>query len=156
MSVGRMISAVVSVAIVLAYAAGSGWWVSSGDDWYQGLDRPWWQPPDVVFGLVWPYNFAALIAAGVAVAAYGTGTVRLVWLVGLAGSVVAALAWAYLFYVSHALWAAAAALIVAAVVTTVVVGVAFVTRTWAGAILVPYQVWLALAASLSVGYARLN
>src|SRR6056297_6219 len=147
MSVGRVISAVVSVAIVLGYAAGSGWWVSSGSDWYQRLDRPSWQPPDVVFGLIWPYNFAALVAAGVAVAAYGTSTVRLVWLVGLAGSVIAALAWAYLFYVSHALWAAAVSLIVAAVVTIVVVGAAFATRTWAGAILVPYQVWLALAAS---------
>lgn len=156
MSAARVISMAVSVAIVLGYAVGSAWWVSSGNEWYQGLDGPRWQPPDVVFGVIWPYNFAALVAAGVAVAAHGTSTVRMAWLVGLAGSVIAALAWAYLFYVSHALWAAAVALIVAAVVTIVVVAAAFATRTWVGAILVPYQVWLALAASLSVGYARLN
>jgi tryptophan-rich sensory protein len=29
-------------------------------------------------------------------------------------------------------------------------------RTWAGAILLPYNVWVALAASLSVGYALRN
>jgi benzodiazapine receptor len=145
-----------SAAIVLVYAAGSWWWVNSGDDWYQRLEQPWWQPPDLVFGLIWPYNFAALVAAGVVVASHGTKTARLVWLVGLTGSVAAALVWARLFYVSHALWAAAIALVIAATVTTAIVGAAFATRTWAGAILVPYQVWLALAASLSIGYARLD
>mgnify|MGYP000352472290 CR=1 FL=1 len=37
-----------------------------------------------------------------------------------------------------------------------IVVVAWRTRWWAGAILVPYLVWLALAASLSVGYALRN
>lgn len=156
MDVGRIVAGAVSVAIVVAYAVGSGWWVSTGDDWYQRLDRPAWQPPDVVFGLVWPYNFAALVAAGLAVSLQGTTTARVVWLAGLGVSVMAALAWARLFYVDHALWAAAIMLIVAALVTVPIVVAAFATRTWAGAILVPYQVWLALAASLSVGYARLN
>ena len=146
----------LSVAIVVIYAAGSGWLVSTGDDWYQRLERPGWQPPDAVFGVIWPYNFMALVAAGVVVASSGSSTVRAVWLVGLAGSVAAALAWARLFYVSHALWAAAIALGVAAVVTIAIVGAAFATRTWAGLILIPYHVWLVLAASLSVGYARLN
>lgn len=156
MDAGRVISLVASLAVVLGYAIGSWWWVSTGDSWYQRLDRPRWQPPDVVFGLIWPYNFLALVVAGAVVAAHGTSTVRLIWLVGLAGSVGAALAWAQLFYVRHALWAAAIALAVAAVGTTAIVGAAFVTRTWAGAILIPYQVWLALAAALSIGYARLN
>lgn len=153
---GRVIVSVVSVALVVVYAAGSGWWVSSGDDWYQRLERPAWQPPDAVFGLAWTYNFAALIAAGLAVSLRGTGAARVVWIAGLALSVVAGLAWARLFYMDHALWASAVLLIVATLLTIPIVGAAFITRTWAGAILVPYQVWLGLAASLSIGYARLN
>ena len=156
MGAERVISTLASLSIVFVYAAGSAWWVSTGDDWYQSLERPRWQPPDAVFGVIWPYNFVALIAAGAVVAANGTSTVRSIWLAGLAGSVAAALAWAQLFYVTHALWAAAFALIVAAAATTAIVGAAFTTRTWAGLILVPYQTWLVLAASLSVGYARLN
>ena len=124
--------------------------------WYRSLTKPGWNPPDAVFGVVWPYNFVALVAAGVAVGAWGTSAVRLVWLVGLALSITTALAWARLFYVDHALWAAAIALVAATVLTSPVLAAAFMTRTWAGAILVPYQVWLALAASLSIGYARLN
>jgi benzodiazapine receptor len=156
MDLNRVISLVATVALVLGYAVGSAWWVSTGDAWYQGLNQPRWQPPDVVFGLIWPYNFAALIAAGGAISAHGTSTVRTIWLVGLAGSIVAALAWARLFYVSHELWAAAIALIVAVVVTVPILAVAFVARTWAGLVLIPYQIWLGLAASLSIGYARLN
>ena len=156
MDAGRVIGAVASVLIVLIYATASGWWVDTGDDWYRLLDRPAWQPPDVVFGLAWTYNFAVLIGVGVVVAISGTDVARWVWLVGLAASVAAALAWARLFYVDHALWAAAAALIVATCVTVSILVAAFMTRTWAGLLLVPYQVWLALAASLSVGYAQLN
>lgn len=156
MTTSRAICLLVTVVIVAVYAIGSSWWVSSGDDWYQGLERPGWQPPDVVFGVIWPYNFVALVAAGVVVATSGTTTVRSVWLNGLAVSVTAALVWARLFYIDHALWAAAIALVASVVVTTAVVGAAFATRVWAGAILVPYQIWLALAASLSIGYTRLN
>ncbi|MDX2378747.1 MAG: TspO/MBR family protein [Acidimicrobiia bacterium] len=145
-----------SVALVVVYAAGSGWWVSTGDDWYQRLEQPAWQPPDAVFGLAWTYNFGALIAAGLAVSLQGTGAARVVWIAGLTLSVAAALAWARLFYVDHALWASAVLLIVATLLTIPLVVAAFITRTWAGAILVPYQVWLGLAASLAVGYARLN
>ena len=156
MNTSRVIYATACVVVVLSYAAGSGWWVSTGDDWYQRLERPAWQPPDIVFGLIWPYNFAVLIAASIVVTASGTSVVRWVWIVGLVASVVAALAWARLFYVDHALWHAAAALMIATVVTVPIVTAAFATRRWAGVILLPYQVWLALAASLSVGYARLN
>ena len=156
MGAGRVIPAAASVTLVACYAIGSGWLVSSGDAWYQRLDSPSWQPPDLVFGLIWPYNFVALVAAGLAVSIHGTGNARAVWLAGLAGSVAAALAWAWLFYGQHALWAAAGALVVAAVATPAIVAAAFTTRTWAGVVLVPYQVWLVLAASLSIAYARLN
>ena len=130
--------------------------MSSGGSWYRSLQQPPWQPPDAVFGIIWPYNFAALIAAGIAVALSGSPTARTVWLIGLAVSVTAALAWARLFYVSHSLWPAAIALIAAAVLTVPIVVAAWQTRTWAGAILVPYNIWVALAASLSVGYALRN
>ncbi|MFZ4811466.1 MAG: TspO/MBR family protein [Ilumatobacteraceae bacterium] len=154
--VARISTAVASTALVVGYAIGSGLWVSSGGSWYRSLEQPPWQPPDAVFGIIWPYNFAALIAAGIAVALSGSPAARTVWLIGLAVSVTAALAWARLFYVSHSLWPAAIALIAAAVLTVPIVVAAWQTRTWAGAILVPYNIWVALAASLSVGYALRN
>ncbi|MCP4434286.1 MAG: tryptophan-rich sensory protein [Actinomycetia bacterium] len=156
MSTGRVLAALATVLLVVLYASGSGWLVSTGDSWYRSLEAPPWQPPDAVFGLIWPYNFVVLIAAGLAVAAHGTPNIRVLWVACLAASITAALAWAWLFYEKHELPAAAIALSVAAVATAPIVFAAFRTRTWAGIVLVPYQVWVALAASLSFGYARLN
>ena len=68
MDMARLWGGVASTALVIGYAIGSGLWVTTGDSWYRSLDRPPWQPPDAVVGIIWPYNFAALIAAGIAVA----------------------------------------------------------------------------------------
>lgn len=156
MSTGRAAAAAASVLLVVVYVVGSGRWVSTGDAWYRQLSRPPWQPPSAVFGLIWPYNFAALVAAGIAVSMSGTAAARTVWLAGLAASIAAALAWARLFFASNSLWPAAFALIAATALTVPIVVAAFGVRTWAGAILVPYNVWLALAASVAVGYAQRN
>ena len=67
-------------------------------------------------------------------------------------SIALALTWAYLFYVPHALSAAALALTSAAVATIPIVVVAF-QQSWVwGTLLMPYQIWVALAASVSWGY----
>ncbi|MFM8001030.1 MAG: tryptophan-rich sensory protein, partial [Actinomycetota bacterium] len=58
----------VSTIIVIIYIVGAGRWVSTDAGWYRSLNQPSWQPPDVVFGLIWPYNFAVLIIAGLVVA----------------------------------------------------------------------------------------
>jgi tryptophan-rich sensory protein len=156
MELARISAAVASTAIVVGYIVGSGLWVTTSDVWYRSLEQPPWQPPGAVFGIIWPYNFAVLIAAGIAVALSGSPAARTVWLAGLALSVTAALVWARLFFASHSLWPAAIALIGAAVLTLPIVVAAWNTRTWAGVILLPYNVWVALAASVSVGYALRN
>jgi translocator protein len=156
MDIARITAAVASTGVVVGYAVGSGMWVTTGDAWYRSLKQPAWQPPSLVFGIIWPYNFAALIATGIAVAFSGSPTARVVWLLGLALSVAAALVWARLFFARHSLRPAAVALITAAALTVPIVVAAWSTSTWAGAILLPYNVWVALAASLQVGYARRN
>jgi len=153
---GRVAAAAVSIALVVVYAGGSGRGVSQGDRWYRSLERPPWQPPDVVFGLAWPYNFTMLAVVGVVVASSADGRGRAVWLAAFTLSVVAALGWARLFYVSHALWPAAGSLAVAALATVPMLVVAWRTRPWAGIVLVPYLLWLCIATSLAGGYAARN
>lgn len=152
----RIVAAVASTMIVLIYAAGSGVWVSSGDSWYRSLSQPPWQPPDIVFGLIWPYNFLALIVAGLVVSLAGTSGQRWVWLAGLAVSVAAALGWAYSFYIGQELWLAAVLLALAFLFTVPIVIVAWRTNWWAGLILLPYAAWVAVATSLAIGYAMRN
>jgi tryptophan-rich sensory protein len=152
----RLVAALASTALVLGYAVGSGLWVSSGDGWYRSLERPSWQPPDAVFGLIWPYNFLVLGIAGWIVANRGTMADRTAWLCSLAVGVAGALAWARLFYVSHSLCSATAALAVAAVLAWPLVVVAWRASPVLGLAVVPYAVWVAVATSLAAGYASLN
>ena len=144
------------VLVVVAYVGLSTVWVSNEPGWYAGLDKPSFQPPDAVFGIMWPLNFLALFIVG----AWFTRSVEAgpAWRATavLAVSVVAALAWAWLFYVPHRLTAAALCLVVAAVLTWLLVALVARSLPAAGVALAPYAVWMSVAAALSVGYSRLN
>jgi len=148
----RIGAAAAAVILVVVYAIGSGRWVSTGSAWYLSLEQPWWQPPPWVFGLIWPYNFLMLIMVGIALSLKAPPGRVTALLVLLAATVALAIAWAYLFYVPHELAWAALALTAAAVLTVPIVGIAFGQAVWMGAVLVPYQIWLFLATSLSWGY----
>jgi tryptophan-rich sensory protein len=156
MTTWRLLASIAAVGLVAVYAIGSGRWVSSDSGWYASLAKPAWQPPDLVFGLIWPYNFVALAVVGVLVAQRGSGPAVAAWLGVAAASVVAALAWAYLFYVPHRMEAAAVALAIATALTAVLVALTW-TITRGGALaLLPYLVWVGLATSLAFAYPRLN
>lgn len=152
----RTLAAVVAVALVAAYAVGSGRWVATGSTWYLSLAQPAWQPPPWVFGLIWPYNFTMLAVLGVVISLRAPGSRVTLWLVALAASAAFAVAWAYLFYGPHALVAAAVSLSIAAVLTGVLTWVAAERSGWALLAMAPYQVWVVLAATLSWGYVALQ
>ena len=140
------------VALVVAYAVLSQLWVDSDAGWYASLRKPPWQPPDVVFGVIWPLNFLALAGAGV-VLARRTPTGAAVVLAVLAVSVAFALGWAYLFYVPHALTPAAVSLTAAAALNWGALVLAATAVWWLAVVLLPYAVWLSLATSLAWWYA---
>ena len=148
----RLVAVGGVIVAVIAYAVLSGLWVGTDSGWYRSLEQPAWQPPPWVFGVIWPYNFVALAVVG-SVIAWSAVPARVIAVLALlAVTVVLAIAWAYLFYVPHELTWAAITLTSAAVLTLPITLIAFAERWWLGALLVPYQVWLALAASLSWGY----
>ncbi len=146
----------INIALVMIYAIGSGLWVNTGDGFYRSLKRPFWQPPDFVFGIAWPYNFLVLIIAGIYIASNAGNFSRIIYTVLFALSVATALLWAHSFYIQHNLVLAAISLGITALLTLPMVIIAFQTQNWVGLILVPYLLWLATATSLSVGYSVLN
>lgn len=153
MSINTTLAGSLGTAIVAVYIVGASRWVATDDGWYRSLEKPSWQPPDVVFGLIWPYNFLILVVASWVVASNSTTTAHVAWLASLALSVASALTWAWLFYVPHSLSAAALALALATVFTIPLVVIAFRTSLPLGLALVPYQLWLAIATSIAVYYA---
>ena len=152
----KFVATVIGIGLVLVYAFGSGIWVSSSPGWYASLNRPPWQPPSFVFGIIWPYNFIMLGVAAFNIAQSLTRAQTMTWLLFFAASVTSALVWAYQFYVPHNLSVAAIALGIAALLTLPVLYLTFKASLLIGFLLVPYQVWVAIAATLAWGYSTRN
>jgi tryptophan-rich sensory protein len=152
----RNSASVIGIAIVLLYAVGSGLWVNTGDGWYRNLNQPSWQPPDFIFGLIWPYNFVVLGIAAVVVSQRASKPVVAIYLALFALSVVSALVWAYQFYRPHNLVAASIALAVTVLLTVPMTVTLFTVSVPVALAVVPYQVWVAVAATLSWRYSQLN
>ena len=148
----RTVAAAAGIALVLIYMIGSSLWVNTGDNWYRDLAKPSWQPPSYLFGLIWPYNFVVIGIASVLIAQRASKVTTTIYLAFFALSVAAALTWAFQFYRPHNYLASAIALTAAALLTlpmTYIVSTVSIPMVIAFA---PYQIWVAIAASLSWGY----
>ena len=152
----KLIASSIGVALVLIYVVGSGLWVNTGDGWYRGLNQPAWQPPDFIFGIIWPYNFIVLGFAAVIVSNRLSAALVATYLTVFAITVACALTWAFQFYRPHNLEAASTALSCVAVLTVVLVVIASRASLPLALALLPYQVWVSIASFLSWTYARLN
>jgi tryptophan-rich sensory protein len=81
---------------------------------------------------------------------------NITWLVFFGLSVAAALTWAYQFYVPHNFALATIALVSAALLTLPVLYLTLKASALMGLLLAPYQIWVAVAASLAWGYLTRN
>ncbi|MGI9195629.1 MAG: TspO/MBR family protein [Candidatus Nanopelagicus sp.] len=147
---------VIGVGLVFIYAIGSGLWVNTGDNWYRSLNQPSWQPPDFIFGLIWPYNFIVLGFAAVYVANRLSTANVIIYLSIFALSVACALTWAYQFYRPHNLFAASIALCLVALLTLPMLYFIYLASLPLFIAVIPYQIWVITASLLSFNYARLN
>jgi translocator protein len=152
----RTAIAVSGIALVLAYAVGSGLWVNTGDNWYANLNKPSWQPPDFVFGIIWPYNFIVLGIAATVIGQRASRPAAITYIAFFALSVIAALTWAYLFYNPHNLTGASIALSSTALLTIPMTYILFTISIPMAIAVMPYQVWVSIAAALSWGIQGLN
>lgn len=152
----KTIGPIAAIALVFIYAIGSGVWVNTGDNWYRTLNAPSWQPPDFVFGIIWPYNFIVLAVSAVIVANRSSDSTTIIFLSIMALSIAAALTWAYKFYRLHNLGIATIALALCAALTIPLLVIIARTSIPAAIALIPYQLWLITAAALSYSFLRGN
>ena len=160
MAVLKFTLAGAGLLFVVAYAVGSGRWVQTSQGWYEALAKPAWQPPPWVFGAVWAYCFLMLAAVAAIVGWQAPGDLgvraAILWTVLLGVSAALGVTWSWLFYGEHALAASAVALTGCALLTAGLLVIAAGISGWVVAAMVPYQVWLLIATSLSWGYVALN
>jgi tryptophan-rich sensory protein len=150
---------VLIVFLVLCFAAAGlgGYWTSLGlGQWYAGLRKPSWTPPEQVFGPVWTALYAAMaIAAWLAWRQADRPRARLpLFLFGLQLSLNAC--WPGLFFALRDPGGALAEIVLlwAAILATMV---AFARLSRAAvAFMVPYLLWVTFAAALNFAIWRAN
>ncbi len=152
----RTAIAASGIALVLVYAIGSGLWVNTGDNWYANINKPSWQPPGFIFGIIWPYNFIVLGIAATVIGQRASKPAAITYIAFFALSVIAALTWAYLFYNPHNLTGASIALTSTALLTIPMTYILFTISIPMAIAVMPYQLWVAIAAALSWSIRGLN
>ncbi len=158
MDINSIVKVIVSLVVCFAAGAiGSLFTFKAIPVWYKGLRKPRFTPPNRVFGPVWTTLY---ILMGI--------SVFLIWGKGLSTDGVLLpfiLFWVQLVF--NALWSVVFfgmrskgggviiivllwLLILATIIT------AFRVSGWAGALLIPYIVWVSIASYLNIGVWRLN
>ena len=128
-----------------ATAAATGWLFPTGA-WYEALAKPWFTPPDWAFGVVWTWLYVSVAYAAARVADQpGTQTALAVFALQVALNTL----WTPVFFGAHRLGAAFGVL-VALWLAVAAMGWLFARRDRiAGALVVPYLLWLTLAGALN-------
>jgi tryptophan-rich sensory protein len=147
---------VIFASIVLVQFVG--WRVTSPaiPDWYVGLAKPWWTPPNWLFGPVWTALYLMMGVAACLV--WGRRAEQAVGLpLTLFGAQLASnLLWSVLFFWARAPWLGLAdiGLLWALIAATAVAF--FRVRRAAGLLLLPYLGWVSYAAALNAAIVALN
>lgn len=124
--------------------------------WYAELQKPEWSPPAWVFGPVWTVLYLLMgIAAGLVWKRYGFSGARTALGLFLAQLVLNAL-WSWLFFGLRLPGLAFGEIVVLGILILATAIAFWRKRPVAGALLVPYLLWVAFAAALNFSIWRLN
>jgi translocator protein len=148
---------VLVAALAALFVAALGGTMTELGPWYYGLRQPAWKPPDVAFGPIWTVMFALIALSGATAWRAAPDRSAREWLLlAFACNGFLNVLWSLLFFkVKRPDWAL---LEVALLWLSIVVMIALTRRyaPRAALLLVPYLVWVTLAAALNYEVVRLN
>jgi tryptophan-rich sensory protein len=156
--VRRRFAPVAVAALVVLVVALLGIAATDLGPWYQGLAKPWWQPPDWLFGPAWTLIYGCTAYAGLLAWHHAAGNARVRgWIFSLfALNVLLNIGWSELFFIFRRPdWALIEVGLLWLSIVALIVVVGRVSQR-AGWLLVPYLVWVSLAAALNFEVVRLN
>lgn len=125
--------------------------------WYQGLRKPAWQPPDLLFGPVWTVIYALTAYAGVLAWRHGRDRAQRLRLMGwFALNALLNVLWSEVFFrLQRPDWALIEWVPFWLSIVVLIVAVAQLSHA-AAWLLAPYLGWVTFAGVLNLAVARLN
>ncbi len=142
-----------SVFLVACLGAGMTGGLFPPGPWYRGLNKPWFTPPDWVFPVTWMVLYVCMAVAGARAAlADNNGLAMAFWALQIAFNGM----WTPVFFGLKNI--RMGMLVVGFLWLTVFAGMLALWQVdWiAGALFIPYLIWVTIAASLNAGVWWLN
>jgi benzodiazapine receptor len=122
-------------------------------EWYAGLDKPAFNPPNWLFAPVWTVLYALTAVAGWRVWEHDpSGTPMKLWL----GQLVLNFLWSPVLFAAHQMGFALAIILLLLVTILTFIGVAWRQDRPAALMFVPYAAWVAFALVLNASILALN
>ncbi len=154
----RLIILPVTVATAAAICvAALGATVTDLGPWYQALEKPGWNPPDVVFPIGWTLIYALITIAGITAWRAAPTAAAAEWVLGLfALNGFLNISWSLIFFrLQRPDWALfELGLLWLSILAMIIVCGRF--SKGAAALLVPYLVWVSFAGALNWAVVQLN
>ncbi len=122
-------------------------------EWYEGLSKPFFNPPNWLFGPAWAILYALIAIAGWRTWMRASDSkLMILWFAQLALN----FTWSPVFFTYH--WMLIAAFIIAAMIVLTVV---FIAKSWlfdkiASLLMLPYLAWIVFAGALNISLWWLN
>ena len=150
--------ALVTVPAIVLLGSLSGWLSNSGfgNDWFDRLYKPFFMPSGWVFGLVWPILYVLLGIAVAIILAEPPSEARRKALALFFAQLALNYAWSPMFFAAHAVKLAMVTIFVMAALAAMAAGQFWKIRRVAGALMLPYLLWLCFAAALNGAIEKLN
>lgn len=141
-------------AVLVAAIGGT---VTDIGPWYRSLNKPWFQPPDWLFGPAWTLIFALAALSAAQAWRDAPDQVAREWLIGLfALNGFLNILWSLLFFkLRRPDWALFEVVLLWASILLLIVVLGRYSRLGA-LLLVPYLLWVSFAAYLNLTIVRLN
>lgn len=149
-------AAALVASLALAYAAAAFGAQFGPGAWYAGLEKPFFNPPNWIFGPVWTFLYTAMaVAAWLVWRRRGERPVRLALVLYAAQLILNAL-WSWLFFGLHWMGVAFIEIVLLDAVILATLIAFWRAHRGAGALFVPYLAWVSFAAVLNFSLWWLN
>jgi tryptophan-rich sensory protein len=147
--------AVATLAAVCVAALGAT--VTDLGPWYQGLAKPAWNPPDLVFPMGWTAIYALITVSGITAWRTARNSAEAEWVLALfALNGFLNITWSILFFrFQRPDWAFAEVVLLWLSILAIMIHAARFSRG-AALLLVPYLVWVSFAGALNWAVVQLN
>lgn len=141
------------ILLIACAAAGATGILLQPGAWYDGLAKPWFNPPRWAFPVAWTTLYVLIAWAGARLAHLpGAGLVMALWAAQIALNTL----WTPVFFGAHRMGMGVAVIALLWLVVAALTVLAFRLDRVAGALLLPYLAWLSLAGALNYRLWQMN